>query len=464
MSQLSDVLKSARPQLAAAACILGIALGACGGGGYGGGSSSAPPPVPAMQFMPSSVTVNMNSVLTWSATSGTSCMASDSWTGSKPASGMLTVMPPAAGSYKYTLTCSGGGYGGSSTQSATLMVTAAAGFAAINLAHDTARAGAATVDANLVNPRGMALGTTTYAWVANNHTATSTLYDGTGAAQPAGAPLVVNFAAGFLPTGAVYNGSRDFMVSSAGRSGAALFLYASEGGSIAGWSQIVDATHAITMYTDAHGAVYTGLAIANNGAGNFLYAADFHNGKVDVFNSTFVKQTATASSFTFVDPTLPAGYAPFGIQALKTGAAGAAQIYVSYAKQSPPGNSGMTGAGLGLVDVFDTNGKFLSQLVPPGGLLNAPWGLALAPADFGTLSNAVLVGNFGDGKINGYDALTGAVIATVADGTGTAFAAPGLWSIAFGNDWTAALAHNKLFYTAGTSGEAHGVFGSISSL
>jgi hypothetical protein len=215
------------------------------------------------------------------------------------------------------------------------------------------------------------------------------------------------------------------------------------------------------MYTDADGAVYKGLALANNGNANFLYATDFSNGKIDVFDATFVKQAATAASFAFDDPTLPDGYAPFGIQAIKNGAGGATQIYVSYAKRdaAEPDDDAI-GPGLGLVDVFDTNGNLVKHLVTEGGELNAPWGLALAPADFGTLSNALLIGNFGDGAIHGYDPSSGRYLGAVTDGAGTPFAEPGLWGVAFGND-AVNQPHATLFFAAGTNDEANGRYGRI---
>jgi uncharacterized protein (TIGR03118 family) len=418
-----------------------------------------------MTVSPTSIVLGHSATLTWSSSTGTSCTASGAWSGAEPASGSQAVTPSATGSFTYTLSCAGGAYSGNVQQSVTLMVTAPTAFSTTSLVADLAGGGAAVTDANLVNPWGIAFGPTTFAWVANNHSETSTLYDGNGKAQPAAGPLVVSFAASgsgttFDPTGVVYNASADFMVSSGATSGAARFIFVGEGGMIAGWAPGVDVTHAITTYTDAGGAVYKGLAIANNGTGNFLYATDFHNGKVDVFDATFAKQTTSATSFAFTDPTLPAGYAPFGIQALPTGTNGATQIYVSYAQQSPPSNDNANGAGLGLVDVFDTNGNFVSHLIPTGGLLNAPWGFALAPADFGTLSSTLLVGNFGDGRINAYNPTTGTFVGTIADSGGTAFALPGLWGIAFGND-TSNQPHNTLFFAAGTNDEANGAYGRI---
>jgi uncharacterized protein (TIGR03118 family) len=202
------------------------------------------------------------------------------------------------------------------------------------------------------------------------------------------------------------------------------------------------------------------VALANNGSGNFLYVTDFHNSKVDVFDATFTRQNTSATSFSFKDPALPAGYAPFGIQALPTGAAGAVQLYVTYAKQQAPDNhDNAKGAGLGLIDIFDTKGTFVKTLVMPGGALNAPWGLVLAPSDFGTLSKALLVGNFGDGRINGYDPASGAFLGTLATANGP-FTAPGLWGIAFGND-ALSQPHNTLFFAAGPNDEANGSYGRV---
>jgi hypothetical protein len=230
---------------------------------------------------------------------------------------------------------------------------------------------------------------------------------------------------------------------------------------LAGWSPAVDTTHTVTTYTATDGAVYKGLAIANNGTGNFLYATDFANGKIDVFDTTFAKQTPTDASFAFTDPTLPDGYSPFGIQAIPNGAGGAAQIYVAYAKhdEAEPAEDS-PGPGLGIVDIFDANGNFVKRLVDEGDKLDAPWGMALAPADFGTLSNALLVGNFGDGTIQGYDPSTGRYLGTVADGAGAAFTVSGLWGIAFGND-AVNQPHATLFFAAGTNGEVNGLYGRI---
>lgn len=449
-------------------CALAV-LAACGGGYGGGGGTMAATPTINLAVQPSTITVGQSATLTWSTGSAASCSASGAWSGAEPTGGNIQVAPTAAGSDTYTLTCtgmSGSSYGGGASNSAksvTLTVNAATAFVAKNLVADTA-SGTVTVDTNLVNPWGIAFGPGP-AWVANNHSETSTLYDGNGAQQPVGSALIVSLPQGaagatFDPTGVVFNPTADFVVNSGAKSAAALFIYAGEGGMLAGWSKDVDVSNAVVMYTDGGGAVYKGLALANNGAGNFLYVTDFHNNKVDVFNATFTKQPSSATSFTFKDPGLPAGYAPFGIQALKNGAGGAVQIYVAYAKQQAPDNhDNANGAGLGLIDIYDANGRLLKTLVMPGRELNAPWGMALAPADFGTLSNVLLVGNFGDGKINGYDPNNGQFMGTLSTANG-AFASPGLWGIAFGND-AANQPHNTLFFAAGPNDEANGSYGRI---
>jgi uncharacterized protein (TIGR03118 family) len=443
-----------------------LILASCGGGGYGGGSSMTPAAAVSMSVKPTTITLGQSAVVTWSSSTGTSCTASGAWSGSLAATGSKTVTPTTAGMDTFSLACTGGAYS-SASGSAILTVGAAPAYSLTKLVADTAGGTAANLDTNLVNPWGLSIPAGSFfAWVANNHSETSTLYDGNGKPQPHAAPLVVNFAAGaggitFDPTGIVFNAATtDFAVSSAGKTGAASFVFDGEGGMIAGWAGGVDATHAITMYADAAGAVYKGLAVAQNAGKTFLYATDFHNAKVDVFDSTFVKQTTSASSFTFADPAIPAGYAPFGIAAVANGTAGATQIYVTYAEQQAPDNhDNVNGAGLGYVDIYDTNGKFIKQLVAKGAL-NAPWGLALAPADFGNLSNALLVGNFGDGKINGFDPAAGTLLGTVNDASGAAIAMPGLWGIAFGNDANN-QPHNTLFFAAGPNNEANGSYGRI---
>lgn len=438
-------------------------------GGYHSGSAAMTPTAISISLNPTSVIAGRAATLMWSATSGTSCMASGAWSGAQSASGTLTVTPTTAGSEAFTLTCSSGLYSMNSA-SATLTVTAASTATITELVSNVAGGTATHVDTNLVNPWGVSIPaapSTAPAWVSNNGSQTSTLYDGNGVPQPVATPLIVNLAASaggaaFDPTGIVANSSTtDFVVSAAGKSGSSAFIFDGTAGMIAGWSPGVDVAHAVTMYSDAGGAVYKGLAIAANNGALFLYATDFHNNKIDVFNTSFVKQTTSSTAFTFVDPAIPAGYAPFGIQAVPgSGVGGATQIFVTYAQQVAPANlTNANGAGLGFVDIYDSNGKLIKQLIA-GGALNAPWGIALAPADLGTFSNALLVSNFGDGKINAYDAAAGTPLGMLANTNSGAAAAPGLLGIAFGND-ADSQPHNALFFAAGPNGGANSVYGRI---
>ena len=357
--------------------------------------------------------------------------------------------------------CGGGGSG--TNGSAGGSGSTGTAYAASSLVSDKSAISAAHNDPNLVNPWGLVFAPGEAVWVANNGTQTSTLYDGTGAAQ--GTFGVPGGTGGDPdPTGIVANSSSDFAVTTSGKTAPALFIFDGEGGTLSGWAPSVDAGSAVLAYDDgaingASAAVYKGLAIASNGTANFLYATDFHNNKVDVFNAQFQKVTASGG---FVDPTLPAGYAPFGIQAIANGVGGAAQIYVAYALQDAAKHDNQNGAGLGLVDIYDANGNLVKHLIPVGGALNAPWGITLAPSDFGPLSNTLLVGNFGDGLINAYDPATGAFVNNVHGADGTTFSSPGLWGIAFGNDAPGLdQPHNTLFYAAGTNDENDGTYGRI---
>ncbi len=319
-------------------------------------------------------------------------------------------------------------------------------YVANALVSDSAATNALHHDTNLVNAWGLAFNPQGYSWIANAGTGTSTLYDGNGVPQS----LVVTLNQG-SPAGIVYNGTTDFSITENGASGAAPFIFATLQGQISAWAPGVDGTHSFTIVDNStSGAVYTGLAIDTSAGGDMLYAADFTKGTVEVFSGTFSPVTPAGG---FVDSTLPAGYAPFGIQQIGD------KIYVAYAQPDPTTHE-KTGAGLGLVDVFDKQGNLLSHLIPTGGALNAPWGLAIAPANFGKFSNMLLVGNFGDGKINVYDPATGAMQGTLSNNDGSAIVVPGLWALQFGNGINAQPA-NTLFYTAGPGQEQHGLYGRI---
>jgi uncharacterized protein (TIGR03118 family) len=439
-----------------------VLVAGCGGDDNDGGGSNNPATV-TLSAAPTTITLGDSTTLTWSSNSGTACTASGAWSGSKSNSGTESVTPTATGAVTYTLACSGGPYD-SGTASVTVTVEAGTSFTKTVLVADTAGVGAVTTDTNLVNPWGLAFGPTTPAWVANAGTSTSTVYNGSGRPRPTGTPRIVHLpdpAAGaeFEPTGTVYNGTTDFVVTQGTASAPATFIFAGEGGAIAGWSSTVDAANAVVTYVSDESGSYTGLALASDGGANYLYAADFANGEIVVFNASFVEQTPTATDFAFTDPNLPADYYPFNVQALPTGTGGAMQLYVAYAKRDSGGDE-QVGAGLGVVNVFSTHGDFVRRLVDDGGSLDAPWGFALAPDGLGTFSGAVLVGNFGDGRIHAFDVATGEPMGTVSNSSGTPIATPGLWGIAFGND-TNNQPSDTLFYAAGTNDEANGEFGRI---
>jgi uncharacterized protein (TIGR03118 family) len=233
-----------------------------------------------------------------------------------------------------------------------------------------------------------------------------------------------------------------------------VFIFAGQAGTVSGWAPTVNATNAVTAVDDgATGAVYTGLAIASRGGADVLYAADFRHGAVNMFDTNFARTAVTGA---FTDPTLPAGYAPYGIQALGD------LIYVAYAMQDGAARTAVAGAGLGMVDVFDTAGTLVRRLVPAGGVLDAPWGMAMAPANFGPLSNALLVANSGNGRINAFDPRTGVFLGALSNSSATAVAIDGLHGIAFGNDRNSQPG-NTLFFAAGPGGGTHGAYGRIDS-
>lgn len=325
-------------------------------------------------------------------------------------------------------------------------------YAVSNLVADSAGS-AAAADSSLVNGWGLVAGPTTPWWTSNNGTSTSTLYNGAGAKQA----LTVTVAGS--PTGTVFNGvATDFPVSQGGRSGQARFIFSTEGGTILGWSPTVNGTVAIAAVDrSGAGAEYKGLATA----ADRLYATDFHNGRVDVFDKTF--QPLTLSSNAFADPKLPKGFAPFGIQAI------AGNIFVTYAKQDAQAHDDVAGGGLGYVDEYTTDGRFVAR-VETGGRKNsppnAPWGLAMAPAaGFGVFSGDLLIGNFGNGRVAAYQDRGGGTWVYKGElrhGDGSLVTIDGLWGLEFGNGAAAGPA-TTLYFTAGPGGEQHGLFGSITA-
>jgi uncharacterized protein (TIGR03118 family) len=318
--------------------------------------------------------------------------------------------------------------------------------------------GARVLDPNLHNAWGIAFNPTGFVWVNSADGNVSVLYDGNGQPAPQPQRLIVAVpgpdATPGNPTGIVFSGGADFVVSKGGVSGPARFIFATEQGNLAGWAPNVDLTNAVFIpkgAQDTDEAVYTGLALSGNGTTHLLYAANFLQRRIDVFDGTFTKVSLPAGRFR--DPFLPATFGPFGVQAIN------GDIYVTYAKQEAGGDEEVQGPGLGFVNVFDPDGRLLRR-VATRGVLNAPWGLALAPDSFGKFGGALLVGNLGDGTINAFAPRTGALLGTLRDGQGRKLHIDGLWGLAFGNGILAQKT-NALFYTAGPNDEENGVYGVI---
>jgi uncharacterized protein (TIGR03118 family) len=325
-----------------------------------------------------------------------------------------------------------------------------------NLVADQTGVAPAT-DPHLINPWGLAASATGPWWTSDNNSGFSTLYNGQGqiislvvTVPPPGGSAAGTISA---PTGIVFNSTTGFVVSKNGVSGAAAFIFSTEDGTISGWNPTVDRTHAILTVDRSKvgpGAVYKGLAIGSTSAGTFIYATNFRFGIVEVFDSNFYLVRF------FTDPFLPRGFAPFGIQNI------GGNLYVTFARQSADRHDSVAGRGLGFVDVFNTSGRLLRRL-HSGGDLNAPWGLALAPANFGAFSNDLLVGNFGDGHTNVFDPKTGRDLGQLRTKSGAPIVIDGLWALEFGNGASAGAA-NSLFFTAGPQAETHGLFGKIDSV
>jgi len=245
------------------------------------------------------------------------------------------------------------------------------------------------------------------------------------------------------PTGIVYNDTTNFALT-AGQP--ALFLFDTEDGTISGWNPNGDMTHAVLKVDNSATAIYKGLAILND----HLYAANFKGNSVDVFNSDFTP------SGSFTDTTVPAGFAPFNIQNV------GGVLFVTYALQDADKEDDVKAPGNGFVDMFNPDTHAFTRVASQG-TLNSPWGLAMAPADFGPFSNMLLVGNFGDGRINAYNPTTFAFLGQLSDAAGTPISIDGLWALSFGTDLDDAT-HPSLFFTAGPGREEHGLLGRLSAV
>lgn len=314
---------------------------------------------------------------------------------------------------------------------------------------------AAHVDINLKNPWGIAFNPNGFVWVANNGTGTSTLYDGNGLVS-ANLPVVNVPGEGGVPgnpTGIVFNSSRDFNVTP---NNPAAFIFVNEGGSLAAWSPSVDLLNAKVVggTIPDKDPIYKGLALAGNGVDHYLYVTDFHNAKVHVFDKDFNWVTPkTKLTCDFSDRHIPSGYAPFGIQNIN------GALYVTYAKQDDDKEDDVAGPGFGFVNIFDSNGCLIRHFAARG-RLNAPWGIALAPANFGVHSNQLLIANFGDGGINAFDLESGRFEGALRDRKGSKIKIDGLWGLAFGNG-VLQQPTQTLFFTAGPNDETNGLYGKI---
>ena len=303
---------------------------------------------------------------------------------------------------------------------------------------------AARTDPNLVNAWGLTASGGSPWWVSDNGTDLSTLYRGDGTPQA----LVVHVDGG--PTGTVFNPTAGFVLPTGGK---ASFLFDSEDGIVRAWNGAQGTTAVVVKDRSDVGAIYKGLAIADTAAGPRLYAADFHNARIDVFDGSFGLVPGG-----FEDASLPAGYAPFNVQTIGD------RIFVAYAKQDEDAEDEVAGQGAGFVDAYDLAGNLLAR-VAQHGQLNAPWGLALAPEGFGRFGGDLLVGNFGDGQINAYEELPNGHFAHRGELRGSdnkPLTIDGQWALRFGNHGNAGPS-GTLFFTAGPNEETHGLFGSITT-
>ena len=327
-------------------------------------------------------------------------------------------------------------------------------YAQANLVSDIPGTAVVT-DKNLVNPWGIANGPTSPFWINTNGTGFSKLFakDGTPISQLRSVriPPPHGSTGTSAPTGIVFNGTSDFVVSGNGTSGPSIFIFATEDGTISGWNPQVALRHAVLAVDNSGiGAVYKGLAFAQMPNGNFIYATNFFDGSVEMYDTNFqlVK--------TFTDITVPPGYAPFGIQRIGS------FLYVTFAKQNDEKHDDVSGPGHGFVDVFNFQGRMVKRFAS-GGVLNSPWGLAKAPANFGKFSGDILVGNFGNGHINAFDPTTGAFVGSLRDLQSKVISIDGLWALTFGNGGSTG-ARNALFFTAGLDDESHGLFGVLKAI
>jgi len=310
---------------------------------------------------------------------------------------------------------------------------------------------APVTDPNLVNPWGLAASATSPLWVADNNSNLATLYSGATSLMPQG--LVVSVTGG-APSGEVRNPGSGFAVSDTTGSGPAPFIFDTEDGTIEGWSPAAGSGATVVAVNNGANAVYKGLAVATASDGNtYLYATNFRTGRVEVYDSTFAPVQLPGGLF--VDPNMPPGYAPFGIDEID------GQLYVTYAEQDAALHDDVAGQGHGFVDVFTNDGAFVKRLITRGSL-DAPWGMAVAPSSFGSFAGDLLVGNFGDGHINAYNMTTGAHVGELRQASGQPIVIDGLWGLLVGNGTFAGT--GEVAFSAGPDSENHGLLGKIDAV
>jgi len=310
---------------------------------------------------------------------------------------------------------------------------------------------AAVTDTNLVNPWGISFSASSAFWISDNGSGLSTLYNsaGTPLSLIVTIPPPTGQSGHAAPTGTIANSVPGFYGTG---TSTAHFIFATEDGTISAWSSGTNAV--LKVDYSVSNAVFKGLAAGTVGGTNYIYATDFHNGQVDTFDTNY---QPVALAGTFTDTNLPAGYAPFGIQNLNN------RLYVTFALQDADKHDDVHGPGNGYVDIFDTSGRLVQPLITKS-VLNSPWGVAWAPVGFGAYGGDLLIGNFGDGRINVFNPTTGAWLGALQISTnGAPFEEPGLWGIAFGNGQSGGDAHT-LYFTAGINDESDGLFGSITAV
>jgi uncharacterized protein (TIGR03118 family) len=326
-------------------------------------------------------------------------------------------------------------------------------FTQTNLVADVASLNAAHLDTDLKNAWGVSFSPTGPFWVSANGTGKSTLYDSTGTKQSLEVtiPATAGGTATSAPTGQVFNSSNSFVVTQGTNSGPATFIFVSEDGGISGWNSGVNGTNAVLAVNNAAtDAVYKGVTIGTLRHQRMLYAANFSGGKVEMYDGSF---TRIGRKNGFKDPQIPRGYAPFNVQNLN------GVIYVTYAKRDTAKVDDVPGPGRGFVNAYSTNGTLLRRL-PRRSYLNAPWGLAVAPSNFGPFAGDLLVGQFGSGRIAAVNPRTGKLVGFLENSTGTPITIDGLWALTPGNGGSAGST-DTIFFTAGPNDEANGLFGSI---